>query len=178
MEDWGESDMLWQWSPQVRDDVFLLVAFSDLWGSRRGRVEDINLKKNWQHLMACGTLALLPGMEPTLLALEGRVLTLGPLGKSWVEDIKRTNGLETNWLGPSVLCEYQAFPFLGLHNIFSTIRLRVGLSYTAHSTLRSSTFVSCPKELPHRVLTAVTSNKLRKKKWLVGIRKWFALLYT
>ena len=65
MEDWGESDMLWQWSPQVRHDVFLLVAFSDLWGSRRGRVENINfLKKIWQHPMARGTLALLPGMEP------------------------------------------------------------------------------------------------------------------
>lgn len=44
--------------------MFLLAAFSDLWGSRRGKVEDF----------------------------------------------ERTDGLETNWLGPSVLYEYQAFP--------------------------------------------------------------------
>ena len=42
------------------------------------------LKKKdvWQHPTACGTLFLQPGIEPTPPALEGRVLTTGPLGKS------------------------------------------------------------------------------------------------
>ena len=104
--------------------MFLLAAFSDLWGSRRGKVEDL----------------------------------------------ERTDGLlETNWLGPSVLYEYQAFPLLGLQNIFSTSRLGAACPILLSSTLRSSPFLCCPKELLHRVLTAVTSNQLRKKK--SGVRE-------
>lgn len=33
--------MLWQLSPCIGEDLFLLSAFSDLCGSRRGRVKDI-----------------------------------------------------------------------------------------------------------------------------------------
>ena len=32
---------------------------------------------------ACGILTPQPGIKTTLLALEGEVLTTGPLGKSW-----------------------------------------------------------------------------------------------
>ena len=36
----------------------------------------------WPYPEACGILVLCPGIEPALPALEGRVLTTGPLGKS------------------------------------------------------------------------------------------------
>ena len=36
----------------------------------------------WPHPEACGISVLCPGIEPALPALEGRVLTTGPLGKS------------------------------------------------------------------------------------------------
>ena len=38
-------------------------------------------------LKACGILALLPGIEPTPPALEGKLLTTGPPGKSTNEKI-------------------------------------------------------------------------------------------
>ena len=48
---------------------------------------------------ACGILAPQPGMEPTAPALEGKVLTTGPPGKSlnmffltWIIDIVNRHG--------------------------------------------------------------------------------------
>ena len=54
-------------------------------------------KKNiWQHPTACGTLFPQSGIEPTSCALEGRVLTTGPLGKSL--DALFLNGIaEGSW---------------------------------------------------------------------------------
>ena len=45
------------------------------------------------HHKACGILASRPGIEPVFYALEGRVLTTGPPGKSFLISLDRFLGL-------------------------------------------------------------------------------------
>ena len=47
----------------------------------------------WLHHKACGILASRPGIEPVFYALEGRVLTTGPPGKSFLISLDRFLGL-------------------------------------------------------------------------------------